>query len=199
MSIIMLKYFIIYKPYGMLSQFTKEAEHHRTLGELANFPADVYPVGRLDKDSEGLLILTNDKKLNHRLLNPNFGHKRTYVVQVDNTITDTAIKELEEGVSIKVGKGKYFTKKAIVERLLALSTLPERNPPVRFRKEIPTSWIKITLIEGKNRQVRKMCAAVGFPVLRLVRTDIENLNIGKMEVGEVIELSKRELFPQLHL
>ena len=191
-----MRYFIIYKPYQMLCQFSREGEKE-TLADLAfDFPKDVYPVGRLDTDSEGLLILTNDKKLNHKLLNPQFAHKRTYYVQVDGQIHKAAIKHLEEGVTIRVNKRDYFTNPAKAE-IIQEPTLPPRNPPVRYRASIPTSWISLTLTEGKNRQVRHMTAAVKFPTLRLVRYSIENLTIGDMQAGDIVELSGAELYEKL--
>ena len=126
---------------------------------------DVYPIGRLDYDSEGLLILTNDKQLNHRLLNPSFAHMREYWVQVDGAINDNAINILQQGVSINID-GKLYNTKPAIAMLLSDPIVCERDPPIRFRKDIPTSWISLILTEGKNRQVRKMTAAVGFPTLR---------------------------------
>lgn len=181
-------YYVIFKPYGVLSQFSRPEPHHKTLADLSfTFPKDVYPVGRLDQDSEGLLILTNDKNLNHQLLNPDFAHSRAYTVQVDGQITDEAIHMLENGVGIKLGKTIYHTMPANAKLLPDGAGLPEREPPVRYRKTIPTSWAELTLIEGKNRQVRKMCAKTGFPVLRLVRTRIEKLLLNGMKSGEIKE------------
>ncbi len=182
------RYFIFYKPFGYLSQFSDE-DNNPGLGQLLDLPKDVYPIGRLDKDSEGLLLLSNDKKLNFKLLNPENEHRRTYWVQVDNEITEEAIARLEKGVSIKVGKSRHQTKPCVA-RKISEPRLSERNPPVRFRKNVPTSWIEISLTEGKNRQVRKMCAAVEFPCLRLVRASIERLDIGSLKVGELKEVKK---------
>jgi 23S rRNA pseudouridine2457 synthase len=188
------KYYVIFKPYGVLSQFSRPETHHKTLADLGfSFPKDVYPVGRLDNDSEGLLILTNDKKLNHRLLNPDFAHSRTYAVQVDGEMTNQAIQRLENGVDIKLAKKTYHTMPANAKLLPEGLELPERDPPVRYRKTIPTSWLELTLKEGKNRQVRKMCAKTGFPVLRLVRTRIEKLVLNGMTPGEVKELVGKDL------
>ena len=187
-------YYVIFKPYGCLSQFSRPEPHHKTLADLGfKFPKDVYPVGRLDKDSEGLLILTNDKKLNHQLLNPDFAHSRAYSAQVDGQMTDEGIEMLETGIDIKLGKTMYRTMPAKAKLLPEGIGLPERDPPVRYRKMIPTSWIELTLIEGKNRQVRKMCAKTGFPVLRLVRTRIEKLYLEGMQSGEVKEMDGKEL------
>lgn len=185
------KYYAFYKPYGYLSQFSDE-DGNPGLNQILTIEKDIYPIGRLDKDSEGLLLLSNDKKLNFKLLNPKENHKRTYFVQVDRTITQEAIELLKQGVEIKVGKSKYHTKKCDAS-IIETPKLPERNPPVRFRKNVSTSWISITLTEGKNRQVRKMCAAVGFPCLRLVRVSIENLKLEGHEVGGLKEIKLREI------
>ena len=190
------RYFIIYKPFGILSQFSGDAN---TLKEIDNFPSDVYPVGRLDKDSEGLLLITNDKALNHQLLNPSFAHQRTYLAQVEGIPTTEAIGQLEKGVEINVDGKMYQTKKAKAQLLAIEPTLPERNPPIRYRKSVPDSWIELNLIEGKNRQVRKMTAAVGFPTLRLVRYAMENLSIEGFEVGEVREMDRSTLLDLLKI
>jgi 23S rRNA pseudouridine2457 synthase len=193
-----MRYFITYKPFEMLSQFTKEGEH-KTLADLKfNFPKDAYPIGRLDSDSEGLLFLTNDKKINHLLLEPKFKHTRTYLAQVEGVFSEEAKKKLEIGINIKIDGKVYKTLPAKIS-LVEEPVLPERNPPIRFRKSVPTSWVEINLQEGKNRQVRKMTASVGFPTLRLVRIKIENLSIGEMKSGEVKELSKEECYSLLNL
>lgn len=192
------RYFIINKPYGLLSQFSPEGDK-KGLGELFPFPKDVYPVGRLDADSEGLLILTNDKQLNHQLLNPRFKHWRTYWVQVDGTVSQAARQQLESGISIKVNKTNYHTLPARARIMPHPPELEERVPPVRYRKEIPTSWIAISLQEGKNRQVRRMTAAVGFPTLRLIRVQIEGLQLSNMHIGEVRELPKETIYNLLNI
>lgn len=183
------RYFLIYKPFGVLSQFTKEEPTHKTLADLGDFPKDIYPVGRLDKDSEGLLILTNDKKFNHQLLDPKFKHSRTYWAQLEGEIDAEALKNLASGVTIKVGKSLYKTLPAVAERLELEPLLPPRVPSIRYRAAIPTSWIALTLKEGKNRQVRKMCSKVGFPVLRLVRSEIMDFKVEGMAIGEVKEFT----------
>ncbi len=194
-----MRYFVIYKPFNTLSQFSKEGTH-ATLADLDfDFPKDVYPVGRLDADSEGLLILTNDSALNHRLLNPKFEHNRTYWVQVDGQISDEALQALSKGVMISIDGKKHHTLPAQAKLLATEPTLPERNPPIRFRKNIPTSWLSLTLHEGKNRQVRRMTAAVGFPTLRLVRGAIEGILVAGMQVGEVREVDKKWLFDKLKI
>jgi len=190
------QYFIAYKPFGVLTQFSGEGPTLATLGE---FPKEVYPVGRLDKDSEGLLLLTDDKGLNHQLLNPRFAHQRTYYVQVEGIPTPEALAQLQAGVTIQVdGKG-YQTKPALVKLLAEAPALPDRNPPIRFRATIPDRWLALTLIEGKNRQVRKMTAAVGFPSLRLVRFSMEKITLDGMEAGEVRELSQELVYRSLGL
>ncbi|MFD2201651.1 pseudouridine synthase [Shivajiella indica] len=190
------RYFVIYKPFGILSQFSGEKD---TLKELGDFPKEVYPVGRLDKDSEGLLLITDDKALNNYLLHPTFGHQRTYLVQVEGQPTLEAIKKLERGVEINVEGSTYRTKKALAHLLEEEPILPERNPPIRFRKSVPDSWIRLSLIEGKNRQVRKMTAAVGFPTLRLVRWSMENLSIEGFEVGEIREFEQEKIYRLLNV
>ncbi len=184
----MIHYYILHKPYGVLPQFT-DTEKRPVLGDLFDFPKEVYPVGRLDKDSEGLLFLTNDKKLNYRLLHPKFGHEREYWVQVEGSPTLKDLLPLEKGVLIQDEK----TKPAKVKILGETVDVPERVPPIRSRKTVPTTWISLTLTEGKNRQVRKMTAAAGFPTLRLIRVRIENLNLDTLKSGEVRELTKEEL------
>lgn len=187
----MTDYYLIYKPFGMLSQFSKEGDHP-TLADLPfQFAKDIYPVGRLDADSEGLLLLTNDNFLKTKLLHPKNQHSKTYYVQVEGEITDEACKQLEGGVTISINGKAYHTLRSNVKQL-AEPALPERNPPIRFRKNIPTSWIALQIHEGKNRQVRKMTAAVGFPTLRLVRWSIGQLILNKMKPGDVIRLDKNE-------
>lgn len=183
----------------MLSQFTKEAEHHRVLGELADFPPDVYPIGRLDRDSEGLLILTNDSSLNQKLLLPEANHKRTYWAQVEGIPTPEALIRLEKGVDIRIKKKTYKTRPAGVKTIKQPELLGARNPPVRYRAHIPDTWLELSLIEGKNRQLRRMCAAVGFPVLRLVRYAIEDLKLSDLAGKEVQKVEgtwlKSRIFP----
>ena len=170
-----LKYFAVYKPYGMLSQFT-DTSGRQTLSDLYNFPKDVYPVGRLDMDSEGLLLLTNDKSLTDYLLNPKSMHEKEYYVQVEGNPTKEALKQLRAGVIIE--KKKTLPAKA---KLIDEPGFPPRVPPIRVRKTIPTSWISLIITEGRNRQVRKMTAAIGFPTLRLVRVRIKNILLRNMQ------------------
>jgi 23S rRNA pseudouridine2457 synthase len=196
-SFSMHHYFIIYKPYLVLSQFTTDSNKHRTLKDVFDVPPDMYAIGRLDNDSEGLLILTNDKELNHRLLHPSFKHEREYWVQVDGAITTSAIKQLEKGVVITVDGKPYQTKPCKVKLMDDGVNVIERDPPIRFRKEIPTSWISIILTEGKNRQVKKMTAKVGFPTLRLIRYRIKGIELMGMKPGDLSELSKAEIYKKL--
>ena len=175
------------KPYGVLSQFTPEAGH-RALNEFG-FPAGVYAAGRLDHDSEGALLLTDNGKLIKKLLDPKFEHPRTYLVQVDGQITPEALQQLSKGVVIK----GYRTKPCKAEMAVPPEDLWERVPPIRYRANIPTSWIKITLIEGKNRQVRHATAAVGFPTLRLIRVQIGNISLGDLKPGEWRVITERML------
>ncbi|AFZ56942.1 rRNA large subunit pseudouridine synthase E [Anabaena cylindrica FACHB-243] len=182
------KYIIFHKPYGVLSQFTQESPQHITLKDYIDVP-DVYAVGRLDWDSEGLLLLTNDGNLQHRLSNPQFGHKRTYWVQVERIPDAEAINKLCTGVEIQ----NYRTRPAQVKLFLEAPAVNERNPPIRFRKNIPTAWLEMTLTEGKNRQVRRMTAAVGFPTLRLIRVSIAQLQLNSLQLGEWRDLTPSEI------
>lgn len=176
----------------MLSQFSREGDHP-TLADLDfQFPKDVYPVGRLDADSEGLLLLTNDNYFKTRLLDPKQRHFRTYFVQVEGDATEAAIQQLAAGVIISINGKKHHTLPARIQKMKSPG-LPERNPPIRFRKSIPTSWLSISLHEGKNRQVRRMTAAVNFPTLRLARWAIGGFTLGNLQPGEIHELNKEEL------
>ena len=176
----------------MLSQFTS-SDGKLCLKDIVTVPKDVYSVGRLDYDSEGLLLLTNDTKINHQLLHPRFEHARTYWVQVEGAITEKAIQDLAKGVTIQVNGKQHMTKPAKLSLLPNDLLVPERNPPIRYRKSIPTSWVSIELIEGKNRQVRKMFASVGFPVLRLIRAQMGHFMIDAMQPAELIQLSEKEV------
>jgi 23S rRNA pseudouridine2457 synthase len=180
-----MQYYLLYKPFQVLSQFSSEGGK-KCLKDIIEVEKDVYPVGRLDYDSEGLLLLTNDTSINHQLLHPSFEHKRTYWVQVDGAITADAASQLAKGVAISIDGQQYKTKPAVVQLLPDDINVPDRNPPIRFRKTIPATWASITLTEGKNRQVRKMFAAVGFPVLRLIRAQLGNYTIEKMQPGDLL-------------
>lgn len=182
----------------MLSQFSAEGGHPG-LGELAPFPPDVYPVGRLDHDSEGLLLLTNDKKINNLLLDPKNKHQRTYWIQAEGTVTEEALEKLRKGISISIDGKPYLTLPAKARLLDPAPVIAARVPPIRFRKNIPTSWIELTLHEGKNRQVRRMTAATGFPTLRLIRVSMEQLQLGDLKIGDVQELDGKLVYKLLKL
>jgi len=173
----------------VMSQFSPEGEKQILAHYLSHLAKDIYPVGRLDYDSEGLLLLTNDTVLTHRLLEPKFAHKRTYWVQVDGDVSDEAIAQLSNGVIINNNGKDYKTKPAVAKKINE-PEVPERNPPIRYRKNIPTSWISLTLTEGKNRQVRKMTAKVGYPTLRLIRYSIGKVTIENLQPGMCIEVDK---------
>lgn len=180
-------YYIFNKPYRVLCQFTP-VEGKECLSDYLQIPKDIYPLGRLDYDSEGLLLLTNDGLLHHKLIDPRFNHSRTYWVQVEGIPDDQAIQRLREGIVIENKK----TKKANVKRIEP-PNIWERIPSIRFRKSIPTTWLEIELFEGRNRQIRKMTAAVGFPTLRLIRIRIEFLEVFGLEPGKFRELTKTEI------
>lgn len=181
------RYFIINKPCGVLTQFT-DKQNRPTLSSLYKFPKEVYPVGRLDQDSEGLLLITNDKAVTDYLLNPQNKHEREYYVLVEGTPSDTDLQKIREGIILK--DGKTLPAKA---KFISDPNFPARIPPIRERKNIPTCWLSITLIEGKNRQVRRMTAAIGFPTLRLVRVRVKNILLGDLNTGEVRELNEVEV------
>jgi 23S rRNA pseudouridine2457 synthase len=162
-----------YKPYGVLCQFTPDQPGQRTLAEFG-FPAGVYAVGRLDMDSEGLLLLSDEAGFNHRLLDPKTAHPRTYLAQVEGVPPAEAVGKLARGGIDIQGHRTRPCKVAVPD---PQPEFPPRDPPVRFRKAIPTTWLELRLIEGKNRQVRRMTAAVGYPTLRLIRTGIGALEL----------------------
>lgn len=166
------------KPFGVLCQFTTE-DGRPTLADYVR-QKDVYPAGRLDHDSEGLLLLTDDGALAHRLTDPAHKQPKTYLIQVDGAATDDALQALRRGVTLNDGP----TLPAGAERASEPSWLWPRDPPVRFRKAIPTSWLSITLREGRNRQVRRMTAAVGFPTLRLIRVRVGEYVLDDLPLGE---------------
>jgi 23S rRNA pseudouridine2457 synthase len=182
------QYLLFYKPYGVLSQFSDRlAVGHPTLKEFITV-SDVYPIGRLDRDSEGLLLLSNHGQLQHRLSDPQFAHERTYWVQVERIPDQPVLTQLQQGVVIQ----GYRTRPAQVKRLEDIPNLPPRDPPIRYRQHIPTAWLEIKLTEGRNRQVRRMTAAVGFPTLRLVRVAIATLSLQGLEPGQYRPLSSAE-------
>jgi 23S rRNA pseudouridine2457 synthase len=189
----MWQYYLFYKPYQVLTQFSAEGEKKTLSAFFPHVPKDIYPIGRLDYDSEGLLLLTNDKPLTNRLLEPSFGHPRTYWVQVEGTITPEAIRKLQQGVTINIDGKPYRTKKAEAHTFEQPPALPERIPPIRYRKDIPATWLSLTLTEGKNRQVRRMTAAVGYPTLRLVRYAIGKLTIEGFNPGDIRAVDERSI------
>lgn len=176
-----------HKPYGVLSQFTGDGSSNRALAAFG-FPADVYPIGRLDADSEGLLLLSDEPEWNARLLQPRQAHEREYWAQVEGVPAGESLKRLERGIRVQ-------GRKTMPCRAWLLEPQPElspRVPPIRFRKSVPDSWIGLELVEGRNRQVRRMTAAIGHPTLRLVRVRVGGLRLGKLSPGEWKILTARE-------
>jgi len=176
-----------HKPYGVLSQFTPDGSPNRTLAEFA-FPPEVYPIGRLDADSEGLLLLSDEAVLNARLLHPSAGHGRLYWAQVERIPDTEAMAQLERGVLVAGRK----TLPCRARLLDPQPQLPPRDPPIRFRKNVPDCWIELELVEGKNRQVRRMTAAVGHPTLRLLRVQIGDFQLADLPPGQWRELTPAE-------
>jgi 23S rRNA pseudouridine2457 synthase len=174
------------KPFGILSQFTPDHPGQRTLSEFS-LPPNVYPLGRLDRDSEGLLLLSDEPGLNTKLLDPKNAHARTYWAQVEGEVTESALQQLCAGVVIEGRKTLPAKAKQISPNI------PPRDPPIRVRQNIPTSWIELTLHEGRNRQVRKMTASVGFPTLRLLRVAIGHFHLpADLNPGQWRELTEPE-------
>jgi 23S rRNA pseudouridine2457 synthase len=182
-----LLYLAFYKPYGILSQFTSD-NLTETLSQF-NLPKDVYACGRLDKDSEGLLLLTNDGVLIEKMLNPKNEKEKTYWAQVDKIPTEADLKILRAGVLI----GDYKSKPCKASIITPQPIIAERTPPIRTRLNIPTCWLEIILTEGKNRQVRKMTAAIGFPTLRLIRKKIGNLTLEGLNAGEYKVINRDQI------
>ena len=176
-----------HKPYGVLSQFTPDGSPNRTLAEF-EFPRDVYPLGRLDSDSEGLLLLSDEPYLNKRLLTPEHAHSRIYWAQVERVPTAEALASLEGGVTI----GAMTTLPCRVRMLAPQPLMPPRKPPIRVRKNVPDCWIALSLAEGKNHQVRKMTASIGHPTLRLIRVRIGEFDLGGLPPGVWRELTSGE-------
>jgi pseudouridine synthase len=179
-----------WKPYDVLTKFT-DAEGRATLADYIDVPG-VYAAGRLDRDSEGLLLLTDSGSLNARLTDPAFAHPRTYLAQVERIPDEAALQRLRTGVDLKDGR----TRPAQVDLLAAppdLPDLPERPVPIRFRKNVPTAWLRLTITEGRNRQVRRMTAAVGYPTLRLVRSAIGPITLVGLQPGEWRDLTPSEV------
>lgn len=183
----MPRYILFHKPYGVLSQFTPE-EGSRALSEFG-LPKDVYPAGRLDKDSEGLLLLTDDGPLIEKLLNPRNEKPKTYWVLVERVPTEEELQKMRDGLKIE----DYQTRPCSVHILDPQPEIPPRDPPVRVRKTVQDIWLEMKIVEGKNRQVRKMTAAIGHPTLRLIRKKIANLELGSLKPGEWMEIPKSEI------
>jgi 23S rRNA pseudouridine2457 synthase len=182
-----LHYYILNKPYGVLSQFTDKL-NRKTLAGFYDFPKDVYPVGRLDMDSEGLLLLSNDKKMVDFLLNPANMHEKEYYVQIEGMPDEESLEQLREGVVIE-GKKTLPAKAKIIDE----PSFPLRKPPIFPRKNKPVCWLSLVITEGRYRQVRKMTACVGYPTLRLIRVRIKNIQLGNLKPGEVRELTPGEI------
>ncbi len=192
-----LYYFILNKPFGILSQFTDE-DGNPGLGSIVNLPKGVYPVGRLDKDSEGLLLLTNDRRINEALLNPKFNHMRTYWVETEGIPSEQSINDLREGVTINLKGRAHKCLPVVVNRMY--ENIPEsREPDINRVKHPITSWIELKLSEGKNRQVRKMTSKVGHPTLRLIRVSIEDILLGSLQPGEVRQISRNVFYKKLKI
>src|SRR5437660_1960520 len=172
-----------HKPYGVISQFTADDSKFRTLAGF-EFPKNVYPIGRLDADSEGLLLLSDEAGLNERLIHPRRRHRRVYWAQVERVPSGESLGKLERGVLIQGRK----TLPCRVWLLKPQPELPPRDPPIRFRKTVPTCWIGLELVEGKNRQVRRMTAAAGHPTLRLIRVQIGDYPLAGLPVGKWKEI-----------
>ena len=179
------------KPYGMLSRFTPDGSRWRTLAELG-LPKDVWPIGRLDADSEGLLVLSSDKSLVDRVLSPRYAHAKTYLVQIERLPSEDALRSLREGVMLDGAP----TRPAGARRIDP-PQLPDRDPPIRVRKSVPDCWIELRISEGKNRQVRRMTAAVGHPTLRLVRVAIGKFALGALAAGSWRALDEGDLVRML--
>jgi len=170
------------KPFDVLCQFTDQ-QGRQTLADFIK-QKDVYAAGRLDRDSEGLVLLTDDGKLQHRITDPKNKMQKTYWVQVEGEITDSAITQLTSGIKLKDG----LTRPARAKKICPPENLWPRVPPIRERKNIPTSWLELSIREGRNRQVRRMTAAVGFPTLRLIRVSIGDWQLKKLKPGEFIKI-----------
>ncbi len=181
------QHFLIYKPYGYLSQFVYELKRpKKLLGELYDFPQNTMAIGRLDEDSEGLLLLTTDGMMSELVRSKKV--EKEYYVQVDGLINEEAIERLKNGVLIGFNGKKYLTKKCQAHILNEIPSFPQRAKKIRDERHGPTSWLSITINEGKFRQVRKMTSAVGFPTLRLVRVRVGNIHLNNMQAGEVLEV-----------
>jgi len=183
----MAKIILFNKPFGVLTQFT-DTEGRKTLADFIT-EKGFYAAGRLDRDSEGLLVLTNDGKLQNRIASPKHKMSKTYWVQVEGEPNETDIQPLRDGVELKDG----LTKPASVKRISQPADLWGRDPPVRVRKKVPDSWLEITIAEGRNRQVRRMTAAIGFPTLRLIRYRVGSWTIDGLDNGQQCLLEDSQL------
>lgn len=184
-------HFIHHKPFGYLCQFVCELPRKKLVGELYNFPPGTMAIGRLDEHSEGLLLLTTDGHVSELIRGRKI--EKEYYAQLDGLITEEAIVQLQQGVEIGIRDQKYLTKPCKVFRLEADPGFAPRSKKIRDERHGPTSWISVTLTEGKYRQVRKMTAAAGFPTLRLIRVRIGNILLGNMQAGEVLEMESLEV------
>lgn len=193
-----MKYVLLNKPYGVVCQFSKETGAESTLADYVPIP-DIYPVGRLDHDSEGLVLLTDDGQLQHTLSDPKFGHSKTYWAQVEGVPTPGALDTLRNGVLLPGYKTRYRTRPAKARVLDPAPEVWPRTPPIRFRAKIPTAWVEIELQEGRNRQVRRMTAKVGCPTLRLIRVAIGDLRVEGLQPGQWRSLTATELSRLLRL
>jgi 23S rRNA pseudouridine2457 synthase len=176
-----------HKPFGVLSQFTSDGSKHRTLADFG-FPKGVYPIGRLDAESEGLLLLSDEPYLNKKILAPENAHSRTYWAQIERIPEPDALARLEHGVTF----GKHRSRPCRAWLLAPQPFVPPRDPPVRFRKNVPDCWIGLSLVEGKNHQVRRMTAAIGHPTLRLIRVRIGEFDLAGLPSGQWRELGAGE-------
>lgn len=188
------RHFIIFKPYGYLSQFASNDSKQQSknfLGDLHDFPEGIMAIGRLDEKSEGLLLLTTDGKMSDFINSQKV--EKEYYAQVDGAISEEAIQQLKVGVEIGFDGGKYKTKPCNAFKLESVPDLPNRGKKIRDDRHGPTSWLSITLNEGKFRQVRKMTSVVGFPTLRLVRVRVGAIQINNMQAGDVVEVFELEV------
>lgn len=183
-----------HKPFGVLSQFTPDGSSHRPLADFG-LPKGVYPIGRLDADSEGLLLLSDEARWNSRLLDPAHHVPKTYLALVERRPSETALAALRSGVDL----GGWVTRPARARVLEVLPELPPRNPPVRVRKTVEDFWLELVLVEGKNRQVRRMTAAVGHPTVRLVRVAVGGLELGGLAAGAWREVGAAEAAEKLRV
>ena len=184
---------VFHKPYGVISQFTRDGSDFRTLAEFG-FPPRVYPIGRLDADSEGVLLLSDEPELNERLLHPRHGHRRVYWAQVERIPAREALQKLAKGALVQ-GRKTLPCRPWLLE---PQPELPPRDPPIRFRKNVPDWWVALELVEGRNRQVRRMTAAIGHPTLRLIRVQIGQFQLGDLTAGQWKILTARQRKSVLH-